>query len=548
MLGALALAAAAPPAAAQAPVPVLEWRGCGGGFQCARAAVPLDHVRPAAGTIRLALIRKPATDPARRLGTLFLNPGGPGGTTFAFVRAAGEFAAGLNDRFDLVGWDPRGTGRSRPAVDCGVDPEARGAGAQPFPRPFTRAEARLLRTTRAYFARCLARNRRVLPYISTANSVRDLELLRQAVGDAQLTYLGFSYGTAIGATYASLFPGRQRALVLDAAVDDAWWNRPVAAARDQAAGFEDALDRFLRACAARRRACSRFGGRAPRAAYDRLLARLDREPMRASAFPRRPVDGDDARVATALALYSKDAWGVLAIALREAERGDATTLRLLADLFYRRRDDGSTAPDLDQFVAVTGLDAVRLGGPRFYLRAGRRSFREFDHFWSYGDMVLGLWPVSPAGVFRGPFRNAAETPTALVVGTTHDPATPYRWARNLTRTLGNARLLTMRGDGHAAYGLNSPCVERRGRGLPGGGRPARPRHGLPAARAVRRAGRAHGGDALPRRRPGRRAGARAAPGARLTGQPSRAGAASRSQATGARSPRRLASRPASDSV
>ena len=117
VLGALALAAAAaaaPPAAAQAPVPVLEWRGCGGGFQCARATVPLDHARPAAGTIRLALIRKPATDPARRLGTLFLNPGGPGGATFEFVRAAGEFAAGLNDRFDLVGWDPRGTGAAAP--------------------------------------------------------------------------------------------------------------------------------------------------------------------------------------------------------------------------------------------------------------------------------------------------------------------------------------------------------------------------------------------------------------------------------------------------
>jgi pimeloyl-ACP methyl ester carboxylesterase len=458
-LGTLALAAAAPPAAsAQAPVPVLEWRGCGGGFQCARAAVPLDHARPAAGTIRLALIRKPATDPARRLGSLFMNPGGPGGSTFEFMRGMGVIAAGLNDRFDLVGWDPRGTGRSHPAVDCDVDPEARGPGAQPFPRPFTRAEARLLRDTRAYFARCLARNRRVLPHISTANSVRDLDLLRQAVGDAQLSYLGFSYGTAIGATYASLFPDRHRALVLDAAVDESWWNRPVRAGRDQSAGFEDSLRRFLRACAARRRACSGFGGRSPRAAYGRLLAQLDRTPMRATGYPRRPVDGDDARIATTTALYAKEAWGLLALGLAEAERGDAATLRLLADLYYGRDDGGGGSPDLDQFVAVTGLDAVRLGGPDFYLRAGRGSFRRFDHFWSYGDMVLGLWPFRPVGVFRGPFVNPPTSPPALVVGTTHDPATPYRWARNLTRTLGNARLLTMRGDGHAAYGLNSACV------------------------------------------------------------------------------------------
>jgi pimeloyl-ACP methyl ester carboxylesterase len=444
-------------------VPKLTWADCEGGFECAKAAVPLDHGRPDGTKIDLALIRKPATDSSARIGSLFLNPGGPGGSTFDFVRAAAEFAAPLNDRFDLVGWDPRGTGLSGLAVDCDVDPEVLGPYAQPFPRPFTEAEATLPARTRQYIDRCLSRNdRRGLRYLSTGNSARDLDLLRRAVGDSKLSYLGLSYGTAIGATYASLFPGSSRALVLDGALDDGWWRRYLETTREQTSGFERALGRFLEACAADQTACSGFGGSDPRRALDELLQRLDAQPLEAPAFPGRPVDGDDVRWTISTITYSKGLWGLGAAALAQAAAGDGDLLREMADAFYGREPDGGADPATDQFVAVTGLDVLQEGGPERYIRAGRHSYRLFDHFWwnsGYGDMPFGLWPVTPNGAYRDDYSNPSSAQTALVIGTTYDPATPYRWAESLTRQLGNARLLTMRGDGHTAFGGNSPCID-----------------------------------------------------------------------------------------
>ncbi len=458
--------AGAGPAAAQAPVPELDWTACEDGFECATARVPLDHARPQGRQIELAVVRRPATDPERRIGSLFLNPGGPGGSGVDFVRGGGGeggFLAPLNDRFDLVGWDPRGVGASRPAVDCDADAEREGPFAQPFTRPVPEQERAAVTRARAYIDRCLERNRGFLAHISTANTARDLDLLRQAVGDDALSYLGFSYGTLLGATYASLFPDTHRALVLDGAIDEAWVTRWLEATREQTSGFERALGRFLTACAADQEACSGFGGDDPWTAYDELLERLDVTPAPVPGDPDRPVDGDDARAGSALAMYSKDLWGLLAAGLAQAEAGDGTILRILADAFYSREDDGTYAPFTDQFVAIAALDQRTDGGARVHLRAGRHSWRLFDHFWwnsGYGDLSFGLWPVVPASVFRGPFSTPASAPTTLVVGTTYDSATPYRWSQELTRDLGNARLLTMRGDGHTAYGGNSPCIDR----------------------------------------------------------------------------------------
>jgi len=463
-LAAAALLGAAP-AAAPAAVPELRWSDCGEGFGCATARVPLDHSRPRGRQVELALIRRPATDRARRIGSLFLNPGGPGASGVDLVRAAGGPdgpLAPLNDRFDLVGWDPRGTGASRPAVDCAVDQERQGPFAQPFTRPEPEQEAAAVERARAYIARCLQRNRGFLPFLSTANTARDLDLLRQAVGDEDLSYLGFSYGTFLGATYASLFPQRHRALVLDGAVDEAWTTRWLEATREQTSAFERGLGRFLTACAADQAACSGFGGADPWTAYDELLERLDAQPVAVPGVPDRPVDGDDARAASVLGLYSKSLWGLLGAGLAQAQAGDGTLLRVLADALYGREDDGSFSPSIDAFVAIAGLDQRSDGGVRTHLRAGRHSWRLFDHFWwnsGYGDLTFGLWPVAPRGVFRGPFQAAADAPTTLVVGTTYDTATPYRWARDLTRDLGNARLLTLRGDGHTAYGGSSACID-----------------------------------------------------------------------------------------
>lgn len=459
------LGATAPAASSHGgvPVPQLNWTDCGDGFECATAKVPLDYDRPRGRTTELALIRKPATDPSTRIGSLFMNPGGPGGSTFDFLRAAADFAAPLNDRFDLVAWDPRGTGLSEQAVDCKVNQEELGPYSQPFPRPFTPAEDALTAKTFEYFRRCLELNDpRFMAHITTVNTARDLDLLRRAVGDEKLSYLGFSYGTAIGATYATLFPDKERALVLDGALDDAWFNELTAVTREQNGGFERAFGRFLQACAAHQDVCLGFGGDDPWSAYDELVEQLTRTPLEVSDFPGRPLDGDDLLNATVVALYAKQNWGIYAVALAQTAAGDGNLMKFIADLSYGRNDDGTYDPASDQFVAVDGVDSSREGGPGFYIRAGRHSYRTFDHFWQnsgYADMTFGLWPVRADDVFRGPFENPTSAPTALVIGTTYDPATPYRWAESLTRELDNASLLTMRGDGHTAYGGNSPCID-----------------------------------------------------------------------------------------
>ena len=255
-------------------------------------------------------------------------------------------------------------------------------------------------------------------------------------------------------------------MVLDGPLDASEYiNRPLDLAAGQAAGLELALGRFLKACAADQAACHGFGGTDPPAAYDRLAAQLDRTPLPATGYPLdpRPVNGDDLRVGTAIALYSKQAWPVLAGALGAAKNGDGSLIRLLTDFFYFRLDDGSYDPSADRYFALTGDEArfPRAIGP--YLRAGQRSYARNKHFWvfsGYSQLNFGLYPIRDRDAFDGPFRVPRAAPTPLVVATTFDPATPYPGALRLVRQLRNARLLTMNGDGHTAYGNGSPtCID-----------------------------------------------------------------------------------------
>ena len=463
-----ALWLSAPAAAAEPPpggvagvsVPRLPWVDCGQGFQCATATVPRDYQDPAAGTFELALVRSTARDQARRIGTLFLDPGGPGGSGVDLVRDEAADLAPLNARFDLVGFDPRGVGASRPAVDCLTDAENELFSRQPFLRPGL--SVRGLRAGARYYGdRCLERNPGVLPYVSTANVARDLDLLRAAVGDARLTYLGFSYGTAIGATYASLFGDRVRALVLDGAVQSATWHRdPIQAQDDFSAGFEQALDRFFARCAAEQARCG-FGGGDPKRAFDALLARLDAAPLRQP--DGRVVDGDAMRLVALASMYQPQLWQVLALAASRAEAGDGTIARQVADVALGRDNQGHFDPAGDQLLSIFALDGEWPRGTGVYVRAGRRAARRYPHFFfntGFPLLVYGTYPVRPRGVFRGPYHLTATAPAALVVGNRYDPATPYADAVALTRELGNARLLTMDGDGHtAAFNGVSPCVD-----------------------------------------------------------------------------------------
>ena len=456
-------AAADANAASRPEAPELDWRACpdAAGFECASADVPRDYSRPAGPAFRLAVARLPAREREHRIGSLFVNFGGPGSNDVNTLKANGEtLFARLNRRFDIVSFDPRGVGESQPAIDCAVDQESAGPFAQPFMTPADVDARALAEADRRYIARCERRNPGVLPYVSTANVARDLDLLRSAVGDRRLSFLGLSYGTYLGATYASLFPHSYRALALEGALDpDRYANHPTSLRAGLMAAQERALGRFLRACADDQRACSGFGGADPAAALDALIGRLDARPL---AVGERTLDGDDVRVAIGGGLHTKARWGQLALALLAAEHGDGGPLRQLADGFYGRKPDGAYRPLLDQFFAVSAVDQRNPPGLRPYLDAGELAWRAFDHSYFLGGYTEHAWganTVRSPGAFRGPFRAAQTAPTVLVVGTTYDPATPYEDAQRLTGRLENARLLTMDGDGHGAYGGESECID-----------------------------------------------------------------------------------------
>ncbi|MGY1604697.1 alpha/beta hydrolase [Geodermatophilus sp. SYSU D00815] len=467
------VAVAPMPVAPGVLVPTLTWAPCGvtqegtaAGVECATAGLPMDYDDPGGAQVQIAVARVPAVDRANRIGSLFFNFGGPGASSVDFLQTAGAgFLATLNQRFDLVAFDPRGVGQSTPAIDCRVDQEAVGLASQPFPTPLDVDVPAFVAKSQTYVDACLA-NGEILAHVSTANVARDLDVLRAAVGDQRLNYLGFSYGTVLGSTYASLFPDNYRALVLDGAVDpQEYVHDPSGLGLEQTAGFERAFSRFLEACAVDQVACSGFGGADPRLAYDQLVAAADANPIPAPGYAPdpRPVDGDDIRAVTLIAMYAKQFWGDLAAFLAQTAAGDGSAMRAAVDeAFYGRRPDGTFDPGGDRFFTIAGSEQRYRPEVEFHLDVGANSWASFPHFWwntGYPDVSFGLWPVDDADAFGGPWTVPASSPTPLVIGTAYDPATPYAWSEQLSAQLGNARLLTMEGDGHTAYGGNSPCVD-----------------------------------------------------------------------------------------
>jgi pimeloyl-ACP methyl ester carboxylesterase len=298
--------------------------------------------------------------------------------------------------------------------------------------------------------------------MSSADMARDFDLLRAAVGDEKITFVGQSYGTLVGATYASLFPGRARALLLTSPIDaDTWVNRPLEAIREQASGLEQGLDRFFAACAVHQQACG-FGGADPEAAFDELLAKLDATPVPAPhAASPRPVDGDDVRITAMYHLISPNQWPAFAAALTEAQAGDGSALRDLADDVAYDRTPAGDSPMSDVNWVTLANDQRYPDDVAPFLASGRHSGSLFPHAYpqsGYSELPMGLLPVRPRGAFRGPFSHAKNATPALLVRVTQDPWTPFAWAGRLAADLGNARMLTFRGDGHDALTSFDPCV------------------------------------------------------------------------------------------
>jgi pimeloyl-ACP methyl ester carboxylesterase len=447
------------------PVPKLSWEKCGvanpyydsSHVECTTATVPRDYSRPGHKTVKLFVAKSPAT--GARKGSLFINFGGPGGSAadaFQFV-GAGLFP-GLNEHFDIIAMDPRGVGQSEPSIDCKANQQTEGVYSMPFATPLTDPTA-LISKDRDYINKCVSLNRDILPYVSTANVARDIDLLRQALGEKQITYFGFSYGTFLGATYASLFPKNYRAMVLDGPMDaDSYINHPLDELSAQSAGFERALGRFLQWC--KSTACG-FGGGDPIDAYDQLVERANDTPI-PSKDGGRAVTGDDILNATAYGLYSKRFWSEIGDALAAADAGDGSAIRALSDSISGLNPDGTFNPGTDRYFTIGAIEQRYPRDISTYFQAGKRSWSEHQHFWwnnGYVELNYGLFPIRAMDAYYGPFRIRESSVTPLVVATTYDPATPYRGALNLVRDLDNATLVTMRGDGHTAYGGESQCVD-----------------------------------------------------------------------------------------
>ena len=444
---AVPVASAAPPAAGP---PTIEWTDCGDGFECAVTQVPLDHRRPRRATIDVSLIRLPAADPEHRIGTLFI--GHPLGTV-DFLRQLPPPAHALLAQFDVVAYDGRGTD-----IDCGTDEsldDAFGSSAMP-PDP-AEVEA-MVAAAEEYARRCVETSGDLLPHMTTTAMAQDLDLLRAAVGDEQLTYVGASQGTAIGAHYASMFPGRVRAMVLDAAFDVATArDRPLELWREQNAAFEHVLDRFFIACAAHQDECG-FGGTDPETAFDTLVERLDREPLPApDPSDPRPVTGDDVRLAMNDAMYDPSGWPALANALAQAESGDGSLIRELASVAL----NDPVSPTINQFIANVAVDEDFPDDVDTLVQEARHLDAVIPHFaaeQSHINFLAGLWPARARDVFEGDFQHVDDGPPILVIGGTNDPATPFVWSERLVADLGNARLFTYKSDGHGAINDLDPCI------------------------------------------------------------------------------------------
>ncbi|MEU3601081.1 alpha/beta hydrolase [Streptomyces sp. NPDC006798] len=438
----------------------LSWRKCGtSGFQCATLEAPLDYDAPGGEKIELAVARKKATGPGSRLGSLHVNPGGPGGSAVGFLQsyAALGYPAPVRARYDMVAMDPRGVARSEP-VEC-LDGKAMDAHTQVDQTPDTALDASAFHTALKNFAAgCEKKSGKVLPHVSTANTARDMDIFRAALGDTRLTYVGASYGTFLGATYAELFPARTGRLVLDGAMDPSLSARQLNL--DQTEGFETAFRSFAEDCVARED-CP-LGRTSVTAAGQRLkkfFTDLDQRPV--PTGQSRELGESLATTGVLAAMYDEAAWPQLRTALSAAMDGRGEGLLTLADAYYERDPDGTYSNLMFANAAVNCLDAPPAFSREAEMHAALPDFERvspvFGRNFAWAALNCTYWPTPATGT---PHRVTADgAPPILVVGTTRDPATPYKWSRALASQLSSGRLLTYDGDGHTAYGRGSDCVD-----------------------------------------------------------------------------------------
>jgi pimeloyl-ACP methyl ester carboxylesterase len=416
----------------------LDWEDCGGA-ECATLDVPVDYDQPDGDTLTLSITRVPAS--GDRIGALFVNPGGPGGTATDFAAALGfSLPDDITEHFDIVGVDPRGLGASD--IDCGGDfAELYGVD---YSIDSPEDETTLLDVSSAYIDGCEAAAGDLLPHLGTADVARDIDAVRAAMGDEQLNYLGFSYGTAIGQMLAQLFPDRVRAMVIDGVLELGPTGTELA--DEQARGFEDAFAAFADDCDADP-SCPIAPDAT--AALDDLSARVEDAPIPASP---RDLGPGELSTGLALPLYSESLWPDLADAIAAGLDGDGSPMVDLANQYIG-------IADFDVYFAVNCLDFEWPESPDELLAAGVAAAGEAPHF---GEPIVNdyvrcaMWPVEEQPL---PAVTAPGAPPIVVVSTTGDPATPYEAGVRTADRLESGVLLTYEGEGHTVVGNGVPCVD-----------------------------------------------------------------------------------------
>ncbi|MFJ3334050.1 alpha/beta hydrolase [Streptomyces sp. NPDC086766] len=430
----------------------------GGKWQCATMKAPLDWNKPNGDTIDIALIRARASGPGARIGSLIFNFGGPGGSGVSTLPAVGQDYTKLRTRYDLVSFDPRGVGRSA-GVKCESDAQLDRYFQQDGTPDDAAERTRFQNNTKQFNAACEKNSAMVLPHVGTTDAARDMDLMRQVLGDPKLYYFGISYGTELGGVYAHLFPQHVGRAVLDAVVDPT--QNPEQGSLGQAKGFQLALDNFARDCVSKSTPCPIGSTQQDvEKRIAKLLENLDAKPI-AGIFPRR-LTQTAATNGIAQALYSKDLWGALTQGLQQAYAGDGKILMLLSDAMNGRSDNGEYSNLTAANVAINCADQKQ----RYtagYIQRKLPEFRAasplFGDFLAWGMLSCTDWAVP--GAADHPDVSAAGSAPILVVGNTGDPATPYAGAKKMVDALGKGVgvELTYKGQGHGAYDSKDKCVQ-----------------------------------------------------------------------------------------